>query len=238
MNRHFEIGWRLHYSCRHSWKLVAKLLACWNDTFWITEFWQSSLMLFIACILFEWMCITLNTTGILCNTFSYFLLFVSGCHNLSAHNIVQIPGICGCNMVILLSKSLILFPFEVRFLGWNSPTSNLGRGSVPDPAGEPIQLDYGHLLLRREGVGWGKGRREKWERRKRGEGKGLKGKGWEWKWIKEAKLCPPPLIGIHIISAKKFACSSANANKSFDRAFNAVFEKVAGARQRKWLSSC
>ena len=35
-------------------------------------------------------------------------------------------------------------------------------------------------------------------------------------------------MGVHITSAKAFACSSANAKKSFYRAFTAVFGKVAG----------
>jgi len=35
-------------------------------------------------------------------------------------------------------------------------------------------------------------------------------------------------INVHITSAKAFACSLANAKKSFYRAFNAVFGKVAG----------
>ena len=33
---------------------------------------------------------------------------------------------------------------------------------------------------------------------------------------------------VHITSAKAFVCSLANAKKSFYRAFNAVFGKVAG----------
>jgi len=36
-------------------------------------------------------------------------------------------------------------------------------------------------------------------------------------------------LSIHIMSAENFACSLANAKKSFYRAFNAVFRKVAGA---------
>ena len=36
------------------------------------------------------------------------------------------------------------------------------------------------------------------------------------------------ILGVHITSAKAFACSLANAKKSFYRAFNAVFGKVAG----------
>jgi len=35
-------------------------------------------------------------------------------------------------------------------------------------------------------------------------------------------------LDVHITSAKAFACSLANAKKSFYRAFNAVFGKVAG----------
>jgi len=35
-------------------------------------------------------------------------------------------------------------------------------------------------------------------------------------------------LGVRITSAKAFACSLANAKKSFDRAFNAVFGTVAG----------
>ena len=35
-------------------------------------------------------------------------------------------------------------------------------------------------------------------------------------------------LGVHITSAKAFVCSLANAKKSFYRAFNAVFGKVAG----------
>jgi len=35
-------------------------------------------------------------------------------------------------------------------------------------------------------------------------------------------------LGVHIISAKAFACSLAHAKKAFYRAFNAVFGKVAG----------
>ena len=35
-------------------------------------------------------------------------------------------------------------------------------------------------------------------------------------------------LGVHITSAKAFACSLENAKKSFYRAFNAVFGKVAG----------
>ena len=35
-------------------------------------------------------------------------------------------------------------------------------------------------------------------------------------------------MGVYITSAKAFACSLANAKKSFYRGFNAVFEKVAG----------
>jgi len=35
-------------------------------------------------------------------------------------------------------------------------------------------------------------------------------------------------LGVDITSAKAFACSLANAEKSFYRAFNAVFGKVAG----------
>ena len=35
-------------------------------------------------------------------------------------------------------------------------------------------------------------------------------------------------LGVHITSAKAYVCSLANAKKSFYRAFNAVFGKVAG----------
>ena len=35
-------------------------------------------------------------------------------------------------------------------------------------------------------------------------------------------------LGVHITSAKAFACLLANAKKSFYRAFNAVFGQVAG----------
>ena len=40
-------------------------------------------------------------------------------------------------------------------------------------------------------------------------------------------------LGVHITSAKAFACSLANAKKSFCRAFNAVFGKVAGVASEK-----
>ena len=35
-------------------------------------------------------------------------------------------------------------------------------------------------------------------------------------------------LGVYITSSKAFACSLANVKKSFCRAFNAVFQKVAG----------
>jgi len=40
-------------------------------------------------------------------------------------------------------------------------------------------------------------------------------------------------LGVHITSAKAFACSSANAKKSFYRAFNAVFRKVADVASKE-----
>jgi len=47
--------------------------------------------------------------------------------------------------------------------------------------------------------------------------------GGEIKWAESVRY-----LGVHIISAKAFACSLAHAKKSFYRAFNAVFGKVAG----------
>jgi len=46
--------------------------------------------------------------------------------------------------------------------------------------------------------------------------------GREIKWAESVRY-----LGVHI-SAKAFACSLAHAKKSFYRAFNAVFGKVAG----------
>ena len=47
--------------------------------------------------------------------------------------------------------------------------------------------------------------------------------GGKIKWAETVRY-----LGVHIISTKAFACSLAHAKKSFYRALNAVFGKVAG----------
>jgi len=56
-------------------------------------------------------------------------------------------------------------------------------------------------------------------------------------WKKKKKKKKYRVFGFHITSAKAFAYSLANVKKSFYRAFNAVFGKVAGVASEE-VKSC